>query len=131
MGLTTSILSGDLSDEAEEKQSQRARTLFSNLPVRIDVKKQARVHLWYKRIIRKAIPPFQSIEHAVRNFPKTATTIAVHPHPDGLSIIAPFGFDDLFNGIVRSNKAMVTQDSYEEKVERWRKFLPNLTYFPC
>jgi len=120
----------DLSEEAEENQAQQARILFANLPVRLDVKNEARVHLWYESKFGKAIPPFQSIEHAVRNFPTTANTIAVHPRSDGLSIVAPFGLDDLFGGIVRPNKAMVTQDRYEEKIERWQRFWPQLTYLP-
>jgi hypothetical protein len=74
---------GDLSDDAEENQAQQARTLFAYLPVRLDVKNEARIHLWYERKFGKNIPPFQSIEHAVSNFPTTATTIAVHPHLDG------------------------------------------------
>jgi hypothetical protein len=86
------------------------------------VKNEARVDLWYEYKFGKAIPPFQSIEHAVRNFPMTATTIAIHPHQDSLSIIAPFCFDDLFNCIVHQNKAMVHQNHYEVKVEKWRRF---------
>ena len=120
----------DLSDEAEENHAQQALTVFPDLPVRLDVKNEARVHLWYESKFGKVIPPFQSIEHAVSNFPTTATTIAVRPRSDRLSIVAPFGLGDLFDGIVRPNKAMVTQDHYEAKIERWRRFWPQLTYLP-
>src|SRR2546430_7281599 len=37
----------DLSYEAEDIVIQRARVLFADLDVLIDVKNQARVHLWY------------------------------------------------------------------------------------
>jgi uncharacterized protein len=120
----------NLGEATEENQAQQARTLFADLAVRLDVKNEARVHLWYEGKFGKAIPPFQSIEHAVSNFPTTATAIAVHPRPDGIVIVAPFGLDDLFDGIVRPNKTMVTQDRYEEKIERWRRFWPQLTYLP-
>ena len=108
----------DTSYEAEDAVIQRAAALFQDLDVEIEVRNQARVHLWYEGKFGKAIPPFQSIEHAVSNFPTTATAIAVHPRPDGIVIVAPFGLDDLFDGIVRPNKAMVSRDRYEEKIER-------------
>src|SRR5215467_6016618 len=38
----------DLSAEAEMRQSARVRDLLSDVPIRIDVKNEARVHLWYE-----------------------------------------------------------------------------------
>src|SRR5215468_4202903 len=38
---------GDLSYEAEDVIVRRARALYADLDVLIDVKNQARVHLWY------------------------------------------------------------------------------------
>src|SRR5258708_36287648 len=38
----------DLSEEAEARHAARLRADFSALPVRIDVKNEARVHLWYE-----------------------------------------------------------------------------------
>jgi hypothetical protein len=44
----------------------------------------------------------------------------VHPSPDGLLIAAPFGLSDLFDSIVRPNKALITRAIYEAKLARWR-----------
>ncbi len=38
----------DLSDDAEAEHAVRVRRAFSDLPVWIDVKNEARVHLWYE-----------------------------------------------------------------------------------
>ncbi|MEC8135706.1 MAG: nucleotidyltransferase family protein, partial [Pseudomonadota bacterium] len=58
----------------------------------------------------------------------TATAIAVRPSVKYLEIVAPFGLDDLFTGVVRPNKALVTRDVYENKIARWRRIWPDLTY---
>ena len=47
-----------------------------------------------------------------------------------VEIVAPFGLEDLFTGVVRPNKALVTRDVYENKIARWRRIWPDLTYLP-
>jgi len=37
----------DLSFEAEVSHERRLRDLFQHLPIKLDVKNEARVHLWY------------------------------------------------------------------------------------
>lgn len=120
----------DLSEDGEEAAAQRVREMFCNLPVKPDVKNEARVHLWYEAKFGKPIQPFRSIEHAVSSFPTTATAIAISTNSATLNIVAPFGLSDLFKGIVRPNKAIVTEDVYVSKTDRWRKHWPHLTYLP-
>ena len=38
----------DLSFEAEASHERRLRNLFQHLPIKLDVKNEARVHLWYE-----------------------------------------------------------------------------------
>jgi uncharacterized protein len=38
----------DFSAETEASRKRRLRDLFRGLPIKIDVKNEARVHLWYK-----------------------------------------------------------------------------------
>jgi hypothetical protein len=120
----------DLSKETEAEGSQRIRNLFSDFDIWIDVKNQARVHLWYETRFGKPIPPFQSVAHAVACFPTTATAIAARIENGKMSLIAPFGYEDLLRSIVRPNKRLATQDVYEAKIARWQRFWPQLTYFP-
>ena len=88
------------------------------------------MHIWYEARFGRAIQPYRSIADAVATFPTTATAIAVRPSFEYLEIVAPFGLDDLFTGVVRPNKALATRDVYENKIARWRRIWPDLTYLP-
>ena len=117
----------DLSEEGEAHQAARVRALFPDLPLWIDAKNEARVHLWYEVKFGYPITPYRSSEHAIATFPTTAGAVAIRPGPAGLSLFAPFGLDDLLGCTVRPNKAQITQAIYEAKVARWRSFWPGLT----
>lgn len=117
---------GDLSEEAERRHAARIAALFRRLPVRLDVKNQARVHLWYEARFGYPIEPYRSAEDAIATFPTTATAIGIRPGNRGLEIAAPFGLADLLGGIVRPNRAQVTRAIYAAKVARWRSCWPDL-----
>jgi uncharacterized protein len=118
----------DFSLEAEVAQEQRLRRQFKTLPVQLDVKNEARVHLWYHRTFGYSIPPYSSTKAAIDTFPTTATSIGVCWRASRFECYAPFGLDDLFSLAVRPNKAQVTVAIYEAKLARWRNQWPELTY---
>lgn len=101
--------------------------MFSQLSVWIDVKNEARVHLWYEAKFGKAIGPYTSVVDAIDSFPTTATTIGIRPSAAGAEVYATFGLSDLFAGIVRPNKRLITRDVYEAKASKWRDYWPDLT----
>ncbi|MED5357171.1 MAG: nucleotidyltransferase family protein [Pseudomonadota bacterium] len=118
----------DLSEASEAANATLIAQSFPGIGIHFDVKNEARVHIWYEARFGRAIQPYRSIADAVATFPTTATAIAVHPSVECLEIVAPFGLDDLFTGVVRPNKALVTRDVYEDKIARWRRIWPDLTY---
>jgi hypothetical protein len=118
----------DLSLEAEVAQEQRLRRQFKTLPVQLDVKNEARVHLWYHRTFGYSIPPYSLTKAAIDTFPTTATSIGVRRRANRFECYAPFGLDDLFALAVRPNKAQVTAGIYEAKLTHWREQWPQLTY---
>jgi hypothetical protein len=69
----------DLSAETEANHERRLRDLFRGLAIKIDVKNEARVHLWYKDHFGYAIEPYSSSADAIATFPTTATSVGV-PH---------------------------------------------------
>ena len=71
----------DLSAETEAAHEARLRQALS-LP--LDVKNQARVHLWYPAKFGRQIPPFPSVEAAIATYPTTATTIGLNPLMSGV-----------------------------------------------
>jgi uncharacterized protein len=118
----------DLAAETEAAHEERLRALFADLPVKLDVKNEARVHLWYKDVFGNRIDPYVSTADAIATFPTTATSIGVRPDGGRLRLCAPFGLDDLLAGVVRANKRQITRAVYEKKTARWRALWPELTY---
>lgn len=120
----------DLSERGEADQASRVQALLSDLPLKVDVKNEARVHLWYEAKFGYPIAPYRSSEQAITTFPTTAGAVAIRPGVDALSIFAPFGLTDMFERTARANKIQITQAIYAAKVERWRRCWPDLTIVP-
>lgn len=116
----------DLSEDAEIKNSWRISRTFSDLPLRFDVKNEARIHLWYEDKFGYPIKPYKSTEAAIATFPTTATAIGVRPSGDGLEVCAPFGLNDLLNLTLRPNKVQITPAIYRAKTARWTALWPKL-----
>lgn len=120
----------DLSYEKEDRAIQRVKQKFRLLPVEIDVKNQARVHLWYKDHNGYDIQPYASVEEAINTWPTTATAVGVRLQGDGLAVYAPFGLNDMFGQIVRPNKTQITEGTYLQKCEKWGAKWDTLTIIP-
>ncbi len=120
----------DISLEGEQALEREAGLLVADIPVRLDVKNQARVHLWYSQRFGYDIQPYLSTEDAIGMWPTTATAVGVRMGDRELEIFAPFGLDDLFNLIVRANRVQITPEIYEAKVARWIAQWPSLTVLP-
>jgi hypothetical protein len=118
---------GDLTSDGEAHVGDAVRSLFVDLGVRVDVKNQARVHLWYERRFGKRIEPYRSSGDAISTWPTTATSVGVRVEDRGMTVCAPFGLHDVFAMVVRPNKTLITRDIYDEKVRRWRATWPRLT----
>ena len=73
----------DLSEAAEARHAERIGALFRDLPLRFDVKNEARVHLWYARRFGYPIEPYPSTEAAIASFPTTATAVGLRPGQSG------------------------------------------------
>ena len=115
----------DLSEAAEAQHTARIHDALA-LPVRIDVKNEARVHLWYAAKYGYAIPPYTSATNAIATFPTTATAVGIQPGAERLTLHAPYGLTDLLGAIVRPNKTQITRDIYEAKTARWKATWPDL-----
>jgi hypothetical protein len=118
----------DLSEETELREEARLRRRFTPLGLKLDVKNEARVHLWYEKKFGYPIPSYRSTSAAIATFPTTATSIGVRWCGARLECCAPFGLDDLFALFVRPNKVQIMPAIYEAKVARWRAEWPQLTF---
>ena len=116
----------DLSEAAEARAAAHVAALFVDLPIRLDVKNQARVHLWYPDHFGKAIAPHRSARDATTSFPTTASAVAIND----AALSAPFGLDDFLAPVVRGNATLIDQAFYQHKTRRWAALWPALTILP-
>lgn len=121
----------DLSWEAEDRVIRRLEALLPEPPVPIEVRNQARVHLWYAQRFGFAIPPLQSSGAALLRYAARCHAVAVRLNADdGLHIEAPFGLDDLFAFRIAPNLRNGSRGTYEEKGGRAQSHWPELTVLP-
>jgi len=120
----------DLSFEAEKIIIEHIKKEFMQCQIKLDIKNQARVHLWYKDHFGYDIKPYSSIEDAIDSWPTTATAIGIKLENEIFKVYAPFGLNDMFGMIVRANKTQITEEIYMQKVKKWKTKWPALTIIP-
>lgn len=119
----------DVSFDGEDAAISRAAERFGDLAV--EVRNEARVHLWYEGKFGRFYHPFASCEDAIDHFAATACCVAVRQEEDrSFTIHAPFGFDDLFGFILRPNPRLASRGVYETKATRWAQLWPRLAVLP-
>ncbi|WP_245786493.1 nucleotidyltransferase family protein [Lentzea albida] len=120
----------DLSWEAEDAAVRAGRARFADAPV-VEIRNEARVHLWYERKFGVPCPPHDSTESAIDSFAATTCCVGVRVDPDGRwRVYAPHGLSDVFNLVVRPNPVLAPRHVYEAKTARWREQWPELTVLP-
>lgn len=95
----------DLSYEAEDRVIQRAAAAFQP-PLRemVEVRNQARVHLWFEGRFGEPYAPLASSAEALTRFVSPLFAVAVRlEDDDSLTVFAPFGLEDLFAMRLRPN----------------------------
>jgi hypothetical protein len=120
----------DLSAATERQIEDEAARRLSDPSIVIDVKNQARVHLWYAARFGSSIEPYRSSEEAIATWPTTSSSVGVRRDRENFVVCAPFGLSDLIGMVARPNKAIVTRDVYEEKTSRWAVRWPRLRIVP-
>jgi hypothetical protein len=120
----------DLSYEAEDQWIRRAADAFSDLPAVVEVRNEARVHLWYEHKFGVPCAPYVCVEDAISRFAATTCAVGITPGGDRLQVCAPYGFTDLFTLVVRPNPVLAPRHVYETKAARWRSEWPQLTVLP-
>ena len=121
----------DLSWDAEDAVIKTGDEIFAGLPAPVQIRNQARVHLWYEQKFGLPCPPHTSTEAAIDTFEATAACLGVGGGPSGRwRIYAPYGLADVFNLVVRPNPALAPRHVYQAKAARWRQQWPGLTVLP-
>lgn len=120
----------DISFSAENDAIEIIKNTIIPCEIKLDIKNQARVHLWYKERFGYDIKPYLSVEDAINSWPTTATSIGVRFENNNLKVYAPFGLNDIFGMIVKANKVQITEEIYLQKVIKWSEKWPSLRIIP-
>ena len=95
----------DISYEAEDRVIRRVAAAFEP-PLRemVEARNQARVHLWFEGKFSEAYAPLGGSAEALTRFTSPAFAVGARLEADGaLTIVAPFGLEDLFSLRIRPN----------------------------
>jgi uncharacterized protein len=123
--------SSDLSWEAEDAAIQAGQTIFTDLPIPVQIRNQARVHLWYEDKFGVPCPPHTCVEAAIDSFEATTCCLGVRVEPNGRwRVYAPHGLSDVFNLVVRPNPVLAPRSVYQAKISRWQQQWAALTVLP-
>lgn len=121
----------DLSYEAEDRVIQRAADAFAALPLPVEVRNQARVHLWFPEKFGTPYPQLRSSAEMMDYFASRTHAVAVRLEADDrLSIFAPFGLDDIFAFRLTPNPALDNRLTHHTKALRAKAIWPELTVVP-
>ena len=111
----------DLSEEAEARVQARVDRALGWLGVPIEVKNQARVHLWYEAKFGTPCQPLRSARDGIDRFLVACTSVGIAVGTDEL--YAPDGLGDLAAGLLRVNPRHPRPAQFRAKaagyISRW------------
>ena len=118
----------DLSWEAEDRIIRAGAEHFSGLSLPVEIRNQARVHLWYTQRFGGVVPPFTCSAHALGYFAAETHAVGVRLDADDrLAIVAPFGLDHVFSFRMVPNRGTDNRRTHKEKSARAKALWPQLT----
>ena len=120
----------DTSYEAEDRWIKCSAAHFGQTGLSVELRNQARVHLWYGAKFGIAdYPPLKSARDGVDHFLFPACMVAIRPRGDGaLELYAPLGLDDVFNRVLRPNPLWPQEPDtrFWTKVRRYKAAWPSV-----
>ncbi|GLS29738.1 hypothetical protein SAMN04488498_1105 [Mesorhizobium albiziae] len=121
----------DLSWEAEDAFIKVGERHFADLPRAVEIRNQARVHLWYPERFGRPCPAYKSSAQALGYFASRTHAVGIRlTEAEGLEVTAPFGLDDIFSFRITPNRIIDNQTTHQEKGARARNNWPEITVVP-
>jgi len=113
----------DLSEGAEHQVQARVTALFADLPITVEAKNQARVHLWYEQWFGFPYDALQSSRDGIGRFLVPCTCVGLQPGPanGAPTLYAPYGLQELYAGILRPNPSCPHLPLFEAKARSYRE----------
>jgi len=118
----------DTSYEAEDIAIARTNAAFADLKCAVELRNQARAHLWYGEKFGKPYPPLGRATDGVDRFLMQHEQVGIRRRNASYDVYAPHGFADIEHLIVRPNLTEnFRSDLYREKAARWKSLWPEIT----
>ncbi len=115
---------------AEDRIIQHAAPLFGNQPP-VEVRNQARVHLWYAQHFGTPYEPLARSQDAIDRFACRTHCVGLRlRNDDGFDLYAPFGLNDIFSFRITPNPPRDNRATHVAKAERQQALWPELTLVP-
>ena len=122
----------DTSYAAEDAVIRRVQDACTDIPAIIEVRNQARVHLWYVEKFGAPYPPLTRSSDGIDRFLMDCAQVGIRHRAGGHELYAPKGLADLADMIVRPNRTANFQAArYAEKTARWKAVWPELRVLPA
>ena len=122
---------GDLSWEAEDRVIKAIDEALGAMPVPVQARNQARVHLWFEQKFGFPFAPLGSARESLLRYASKTHAVAARLEADGgLTIEAPFGLEDMFAFRVTPNPVADNRLTHEKKGARIRSVWPEVTVVP-
>jgi uncharacterized protein len=115
----------DLSSQAEEAVTRQVQEATADLRIPIEVKNQARVHLWYPQHFHHDYSPLRSARDGIDRFLVSCTCMGIEAA--GGAVYAPDGLTDLVSGSLRMNPLTPFPELFLRKAASYQARWPWLT----
>ena len=116
----------DTSWDAEDAAIHCVAEAFMDLGITVELRNQARVHVWYTEKFGRPYPPLEQSTDGIDRFLTPCAQVGVRAG-DG-KLYAPAGLDDAAAMVVRPNPMQnYNRERLLEKARRWQAFWPRLT----
>ncbi len=112
----------DLSWDAEDQLIRRIAEATADLPITVETRNQARVHLWYRRRFGSDYPQLGSTRAGIDLYLISCTCIGIDVRTGEL--YAPNGLDDLLSGVLLMNPRNPKPDLFRSKAESYQRRWP-------
>jgi len=118
----------DLSKESETSVEALVSSRLGSFPAPIEVRNQARVHLWFGDYFGIDYPALLRADEAIERYASATHAVGIRlTHDNCLDIFAPFGLSDIFGMTIRPNYALPNKTTHERKAMRAQAVWPELT----
>jgi len=121
----------DISYEAEDRVIRQVHSTLPELGGLVEVRNQARVHLWYQQRFGRPYRPLDCAMDSLTTYAARTHAVAARLDRKGqIFVHAPFGLANVFGMRLVPNHAQPNPETYAEKAARMARLWPELDIKP-